>query len=218
MVASIGGCSEPPTVCGTTPASPRVEGARLPVELAPRGRIPAGLTDRQIAAALPPADPKGSLIKGVMRGLMGDTLKMAGVLGDVEPGACAAIAPAENDGSSERCSVKYEGYEAVWNVRFTDVEPGQMTTARYRATPVVGLLTARRVYAWGSWDGKQRCDRLPAVIRVDGVGTPTKYACQQRYDECHSDNGRGWRFWWVNQAVTIDENGNVDWTADGPHG
>lgn len=209
----IGGCSEPPSVCAeeNRPVSPHVEGTRLPVEISPRTELPGDLTGEQIEAALPPEEPRPSLMDKVMRALMHDTVSMAGAIGDVRPGTCEAVVPKQGEKRSRRCTVTYEGIDVVWDVRFIRIDGGLWTTAEYRAEPLTGVLTARKVYESAGWNhdelSPRRCDRMPELIRVERVGKPTPYQCQSRVHECVHE--KGWRFWWANSSVSVDENGNV---------
>ncbi|WP_395571921.1 hypothetical protein [Streptomyces sp. BK79] len=216
----VGGCSEPPSVCAAEnrPASPAVEGTRLPVEIAPRNDPPGDLTGEQIDAALPPEEPRPSLTDKVMRGLMYDTVRMAGAVGDVRPGRCETAVPARGEERSQRCTVTYEGLDVVWEVRFTRIDGGLWTTAEYQVKPVTGVLTARKVYQSAGWNydelSARRCDRMPELIPVEGVGKPTRYQCQMRVHECVDE--KGWRFWWENSSVSVDEDGNVDFVVREP--
>ncbi|MEV0521798.1 hypothetical protein AB0I66_00065 [Streptomyces sp. NPDC050439] len=186
------------------------------MEISPR-TVPPGhyLTDEQIEAALPPKKLRPSLMEQVMRRLMRDTVRMAGAVGDVRPGTCETVGSDRGEKRSQRCLVSYEGIDVVWNVRFTKIDGGLWTTAEYRAEPVTGVLTARKVYETAGWHydklSPQRCDRMPRLIRVERVGEPTRYQCQSRIHECIDD--KGWRFRWVNSFVSVDEDGNVDYVA-----
>ncbi|MFC8201532.1 hypothetical protein ACFUTV_39995 [Streptomyces sp. NPDC057298] len=150
----------------------------------------------------------------LMRGLMADTLSMAGVIGEIRPGECGKAVAVKGEGTAYRCTVFYEGFEAVWKAQFTDVDSGGgWTTAQYRAWPVTGVLTAKAVYAAHGWNtdkGQQpRCDKMPRVFRAE-AGKATAYKCQILLSQC--SNGT-WHFRWSDRSVWINDEGRVDFRS-----
>lgn len=212
VVLVLGGCSQSDYGCGEgdRPEAPRSAGRQLPISILPQSQ-PLGISGKEIEAALPPQGAHPSLMDEVLRRLMADTLKMAGVMGKVRPGGCEKAVIDKTEGATHRCTVIYEGFEVAWKVQFTDVDSSGWTIAHYRAWPVTGVLTADTVYAAYGWNHREkdlepRCDRMPKIFRAE-AGTATGYECQILLAQC--SNGT-WSFERVNQPVWINREGRVD--------
>lgn len=214
VVGVLAGCSASPAPEHTCEerdrAAVRLPGTELPVTVHPLARLPQGMTDQEIEAALPPAKEQPSYEDQAMRELMRKTLRMVGAKGEMRPGRCEEHVFAEGEAGDYRCTVRYEDFETVWRVEFSGGSMTDVTgTMSMRSWLVTGLLTAPNVYAsYGHASQKEaglRCDKMPKVFRVE-VAKPTRYECQSVFWWCSDGRWEGDR---RNVSVGIDAQGDV---------